>query len=309
MFVNDILNKFSSNKEDNEITHSDDDENNTMKYYKLNNGEKMPSLSFGVYEKKPKQTKEVVLKALNVGYRSIDTAQIYYNEKEVGEAVKESELSREDIFLTTKNWVSNAGYHKTIKAFNKSLENLQTDYLDLFLIHEPYGDYYGSYRALQDLQKEGKILSIGVSNFNPARLLDLVMNNDITPQVNQVETTPYFQQYEANEYMKKWDVLHQAWGPLSEGLNNLFKNPILVEIAEKYSKSTPQVILRWLIDRDIAGICSSVKEERMLQNINIFDFKLSKNEIEKIKEIDTGKSPFIDFDSTEFVKEFNEEIV
>ncbi len=171
--------------------------------------------------------------------------------------------------------MSNAGYDKTIKAFNKSLENLQTDYLDLFLIHEPYGDYYGSYRALQDLQKEVKIISIGVSNFNPARLLDLVMNNDITPQVNQVETTPYFQQYEANEYMKKGDVLHQAWGPLSEGLNNLFKNPILVEIAEKYSKSTPQVILRWLIDRDIAGICSSVKEERMLQNINIFDFKLS----------------------------------
>lgn len=310
MVVKKLINKFSFDKEkDNKNISSSYNEDYKMQYFKLNNGEKIPALSLGVYEIKPKLTKEVVLKAFDVGYRSIDTAQVYYNEKEVGDAVKESELSREDVFITTKNWVSNAGYDKTIKAFNKSLENLQTDYLDLFLIHEPFGDYYGSYRALEDLQKEGKIISIGVSNFNSARLLDLVMNNDITPQLNQVETTPYFQQYEANECMKKLNVLHQAWGPFSEGLNNLFKNPILVKIAEKYSKSTYQIVLRCLMDRGIAGICSSIKKERMLENMDIFDFKLSKSEIELIKEIDTGKSPFIDFDSPEIVKEFNEEIV
>ena len=280
-----------------------------MEYLKLNNGEKMPALSFGVYEIKQRKTKKTVLEALEVGYRSIDNAQVYYNEKEVGEAIKESDVSREEIFLTSKNWVSNAGYDKTINAFNKSLENLQTDYLDLFLIHEPFGDYYGSYRALQDLQKEGKIISIGVSNFNSARLIDLVMNNDIVPQVNQVETTPYFQQHEANKYMKQLGICHQAWGPFSEGLNNLFKNPILVEIADKYSKNTPQIILRWLIDRNIAVACRSVKKKRMLENIDVFDFELSDKEIKKISEIDTGKSPFIDFDDPDTVKELNEEIV
>ncbi|MBE6489980.1 MAG: aldo/keto reductase [Methanobrevibacter sp.] len=280
-----------------------------MEYFKLNNGEKMPALSFGVYEIKQRKTKKAVLEALEVGFRSIDNAQVYYNEKEVGDAIKESDVAREDIFLTSKNWVSNAGYDKTIKAFNKSLENLQTDYLDLFLIHEPFGDYYGSYRALQDLQKEGKIISIGVSNFNPARLMDLVMNNDIVPQVNQVETTPYFQQHEANNFMKDLGILHQGWGPFSEGINNLFKNPILVEIAEKYSKSTPQIILRWLIDREIATICRSVKKKRMAENIDIFDFELSNKEIKKIKEIDTGESPFIDFDDPDTVKDFIEEIV
>lgn len=289
--------------EQSETTHPD------IEYYKLNNGEKIPALSFGVYEIEPKKTKDVVIEALEVGYRSIDTAQIYYNEKEVGDAVKESEVAREDIFLISKNWVSNAGYDKTIKAVNKSLEDMQTDYLDLFLIHQPYGDYYGSYRALQDLQKEGKLLSIGLSNFDSARMIDLVMNNDVVPQVNQIETTPYFQQYEANEYLEKMGILHQAWGPLSEGMDNLFENPILVEIAEKYSKSTPQIILRWLIDRNIAGICKSMKRERMLQNIDIFDFELTNSEIKKIREIDRGKSPFIDHNDPETAKEFNEEII
>lgn len=299
----------SENKDSNKNDYHNDDKNIKMKYLKLNNGEKMPALSFGVYEVDVKKTKDVVLDALDVGYRSIDNAQVYYNEKEVGDAIKESEIPREEIFLTTKNWVSNAGYDKTMKAFNKSLENLQTDYLDLFLIHEPFGDYYGSYRAMQELQKEGKVISIGVSNFNSARLTDLVMNSDVVPQVNQIETTPYFQQYEAHKHMKELDILHQAWGPLSEGLDNLFKNPILVEIAEKYSKSTPQIILRWIIDRDIGGICRSMKKERMIQNIDIFDFELTNKEIEKIKEIDRNKSPFIDFDDPETVKEFNEEIV
>lgn len=280
-----------------------------MKYFKLNNGEKMPVLNFGVFDIEPEDTKSVVLKALEVGYRSIDNAQVYYNEKEVGQAIKESDVNRDDIFLISKNWVSNAGYEKTIKAVDKTLKDLQTDYLDLFLIHQPYGDYYGSYRAMEELQKEGKILSIGLSNFYPDRLTDLVMNNEVVPQVNQVETSPYFQQWEAHEIMEKYGITHQAWGPFSEGMDNLFKNPILVEIAEKYSKSTGQVILRWLYDRDIAIACRSVKESRMRENFDIFDFELTKEDIEKIKELDQGKSPFLDHNDPETVEEFNEEII
>ncbi|WP_407421108.1 aldo/keto reductase [Methanobrevibacter sp.] len=280
-----------------------------MKYFKLNNGEKMPALNFGVFDIEPEDTKNVVLKALEVGYRSIDNAQVYYNEKEVGEAIKESDVDRDDIFLISKNWVSNAGYEKTMKAVDKTLKDLQTDYLDLFLIHQPYGDYYGSYRAMEELQKEGKILSIGLSNFYPDRLTDLVMNNEVVPQVNQVETSPYFQQWEAHETMEKYGITHQAWGSFSEGMDNLFKNPILVEIAEKYSKSTGQVILRWLYDRDIAIACRSVKESRMKENMDIFDFELSKEDIEKIKELDRGKSPWLDHNDPETVEEFIEEII
>ena len=280
-----------------------------MEFKKLNNNEKLPFVSYGVYEIKPKKTKEAVLNALETGYRAIAGAQVYYNEKEVGEAIKESSIPREEIYLTSKNWVSNSGYDKTIKAVNRTLKDLQTDYLDLLLIHEPFGDYYGSYRALQDLQKEGTVLSIGVSNFNSTRLVDLTMNFDIVPQVNQVETTPYFQQYEANKVMGKLGVAHQSWGPLSEGLNNLFKNPILSEIAEKYDKSTVQIILRWLVDRDIPFSCRSLKTKRMEQNIDIFDFKLNKNDIKKIKELDLGKSPILDIEDPETAEEFNSEII
>ena len=280
-----------------------------MKFKKLNNSEKIPFISYGVYEIKPRKTKKAVLNALNAGYISIDNAQVYYNEKEVGEAIKESGISREELYLTSKNWISNAGYDKTIKAVNKTLQDFQTDYIDLLLIHQPFGDYYGSYRALQDLQKKGSVLSIGVSNFDSARLVDLAMNFDIVPQVNQVETTPYFQQYEANEIMNKLGVTHQSWGPLSEGLNNLFKNPVLSEIAEKYDKSTVQVILRWLIDRDIPFSCRSVKTKRMEENIDIFDFNLNKKDIKKIKQLDEGKSPFNDYNDPETAKEFNSEII
>ena len=280
-----------------------------MEFKKLNNNEKLPFVSYGVYEIKPRKTKEAVLNALETGYRAIDGAQVYYNEKEVGEAIKESSIPREEIYLTSKNWVSNSGYDKTIKAVNRTLKDLQTDYLDLLLIHEPFGDYYGSYRALQDLQKEGTVLSIGVSNFNSTRLVDLTMNFDIVPQVNQVETTPYFQQYEANKVMGKLGVAHQSWGPLSEGLNNLFKNPILSEIAEKYDKSTVQIILRWLVDRDIPFSCRSLKTKRMEQNIDIFDFKLNKKDIKKIKELDLGKSPILDIEDPETAEEFNSEII
>ena len=280
-----------------------------MKFKKLNNNEKMPFMSFGVYEIEPENTKEAVLNALDSGYTSFDCAQVYYNEKEVGQAINESEIPREEIFLTSKNWVSNSGYDKTLKAVNKTLEDLQTDYLDLMLIHQPFGDYYGSYRALQDLQKEGTLLSIGVSNFNSARLIDLTMNSDIVPQVNQVETSPYFQQYEANEVMNELGVSHQAWGPLSEGMDNLFENPILLEIAQKYDKNAVQVILRWLVDRDILFSSRSVKIKRMKENIDIFDFSLSKDDIKKSKELDAGESPFMDYDDPETVIDFNSEIV
>ncbi len=280
-----------------------------VEYKKLNNNEKLPFVSYGVYEIDPKDTKNAVLNALNRGYTAIDGAQVYYNEKEVGQAINESEIPREDIFLTSKNWVSNSGYDKTIKAVNKSLDDLQTDYIDLLLIHQPFGDYYGSYRALQDLQKDGSVLSIGVSNFDSARLVDLTMNFDIVPQVNQVETTPYFQQYEANEIMNKLGVAHQSWGPLSEGLDGLFKKPVLLEIAEKYDKSPVQVIFRWLVDRDIPFSCRSVKTERMEENIDIFDFKLNKNDIKKIKELDEGESPFNDYNDPETAEEFNSEII
>ena len=219
-----------------------------MDFKKLNNNEKIPYISFGVFDINPEDTKKAVLDALDVGYRSFDNAQVYYNEKEVGQAIRESEIPRDDLYLTTKVWVSNFGYDKTIKSVNKSLEDLQTDYLDLLLLHVPFGDYYGSYRALQDLQKEGKALSIGVSNFDPARLLDLDMHNDVTPQVNQVETSPYYQQYGANEMMNRLGVAHQSWGALGDGANNLFSNPILVDIAEKYGKTTVQVIFRCLIE-------------------------------------------------------------
>lgn len=280
-----------------------------MEFKKLNNGEKIPYISYGVYEIKPRKTKKAVINALNAGYTSIDNAQVYNNEKQVGEAIKEFGISREEVYLTSKNWVSNSGYEKTIKAVNKTLHDLQTDYLDLLLIHQPYGDYYGSYRALQDLQKEGTLRSIGVSNFDSARLVDLTMNFDIVPQVNQIETTPYFQQYESGEIMNKLGVTHQSWGPFSEGLDNLFKNPILLEIAEKYEKSTAQVILRWLIDREIPFSCRSVKTKRMEENIDVFDFKLNKKDIKKIRELDKGKSPFIDHNDPETAKEFNEEVI
>jgi len=280
-----------------------------MEFKKLNNNEKMPFISYGVYEINPRKTKKAVINALNAGYTSIDNAQVYYNEKEVGKAISESGIPREELYLTSKNWVSNSGYEKTMKAVNKTLDDLQTDYLDLLLIHQPFGDYYGSYRAFQDLQKEGKVLSIGVSNFDSVRLVDLCMNFDIVPQVNQVETTPYYQQYEANKIMKEWDVTHQSWGPLSEGLDNLFENPILLEIAEKYDKSAAQVILRWLIDRDIPLSCRSVKTERMEENIDVFDFTLNKKEIEKIKELDRGKSPFNDYNDPETAEEFISEVI
>ena len=280
-----------------------------MDFKKLNNNEKIPFISFGVFDINPEDTKKAVLDALDVGYRSFDNAQVYYNEKEVGQAISESEIPRDDLYLTTKVWVSNSGYDKTIKSVNKSLEDLQTDYLDLLLLHVPFGDYYGSYRALQDLQKEGKALSIVVSNFDPARLLDLDMHNDVTPQVNQVETSPFYQQYEPNEMMKKLGVAHQSWGPLGDGENNLFTNPILVDIAEKYGKTTAQVIFRCLIDRDIPFSCKSIKPHRMKENIDLFDFKLNKKEIEKIRQLDSGEDPFEEYFSAELVEDFCSEIV
>ncbi|OKP97975.1 aldo/keto reductase [Paenibacillus sp. P46E] len=269
----------------------------------LNNGIKMPILGFGVYQiEEPSQCEQAVFDAIMAGYRLIDTAAIYLNEEAVGRAIKRSGVSREELFITTKLWVKDAGYENTKKAFEKSLEKLQLDYLDLYLIHEPYGDVYGSWRAMEELYREGKIRAIGVSNFYPDRLVDLIIHNDVVPAVNQVEAHPFYQQTESAEFMKENGVHIEAWGPFAEGRNNLFHNEVLVSIAKEYNKSVAQVVLRWLIQRGVVVIPKSVHKERIIENINIFDFELSQGDMNKITALDTGKSLFFSHSDPEIVK-------
>ncbi|SMQ77562.1 Aldo/keto reductase [Bacillus sp. OV166] len=269
----------------------------------LNNGVEMPILGFGVFQMNdPKECEQAVYDALMAGYRLIDTAASYLNEEAVGRAIKRSGVPREELFITTKLWVQDAGYESTKKAFANSLERLQLDYLDLYLIHQPFGDVYGSWRAMEELYREGKIQSIGVSNFHPDRLIDLIIHNEVIPAVNQVETHPFNQQIESAQFMKENHVQIQSWGPFAEGKNDIFQNELLVSIAEKHNQSVAQVILRWLTQRGVVVIPKSVRKERIIENFNNFDFELSQEDMEKISTLDTKQSLFFSHRDPEMVK-------
>ena len=264
-----------------------------MQKVKLNNGIEMPILGFGVYQIEDQVLcEQCVYDAIEAGYRSIDTAAAYGNEEAVGRAIKRSGIPREDLFITTKLWISDAGYDKAKKAFEASMKRLQLDYLDLYLIHQPFNDYYGAWRAMEELYKEGSIRSIGVSNFMPDRLVDLILHNEIIPAVNQVETNPFYQQIEAEAFMQEKGVQIESWAPFAEGKNNMFQNETLAAIASKYGKSIAQVVLRWLIQRNIVVIPKSIRKERIIENFNVFDFELTKEDMKKIAALDTNTSCF-----------------
>ena len=272
-----------------------------IEYKTLSNGVEIPQLGFGVFQIPPQETKDVVKKAIEVGYRHFDTAQAYFNEAEIGEAIKESGIAREELFITTKVWVSSYGYEETKKAFQKSLDKLQTDYIDLYLLHQCIGDVYSTWRAVEDLYKEGKIKAIGVCNFTQGRFADLCLHAEIKPMVNQIEVNPFFQQEGTEDFHKEFDAVVEAWGPLAEGKDGIFTNSVLSEIGEKYNKSVAQVILRWLIQRGIVVFPKSTKESRMIENSDVFDFELSDEDVEKIKELETGV-PIVEVDNPEFIK-------
>lgn len=263
-----------------------------MDYVTLNNGIKMPQLGYGVYQTPPEDTERCVLEAIEVGYRSIDTAQAYGNEEGVGNAIQKCGLPREDLFITTKIWISNAGYEKAKASIAESLHKLQTDYIDLLLIHQPFGDYYGTYRAMEEAYRAGKVRAIGVSNFYPDRYLDLAHFAEIKPAVNQVETHIFQQQKIAKEYLEKNGTQIMSWGPFAEGKNDYFNNPVLKDVAAAHGKSAAQVALRFLLQSDVVLIPKSVHKERMEENFNVFDFALTDEEMARIEALDTGKSLF-----------------
>ena len=273
-----------------------------MEYVTLNNGVKMPILGYGVYQVSKEECERCVTDAISVGYRLIDTAQAYFNEEEVGNAILKCGISREEIFLTTKVWISNYGYEEAKKSVLQSMEKLQTNYLDLVLLHQPFNDYYGAYRALEYLYEEKKIRSIGVSNFYPDRLSDICLFNKVIPQVNQVETNPFNQQIDAQKNMIKNNVQIQSWAPFGEGRGDMFKNELLKKIGDKYNKSIAQVILRWLVQRDIVALAKSTHIERMKENFEIFDFKLSSEDLIEIIKLDTKNSLFFNHQTPEAVE-------
>lgn len=264
-----------------------------MEYVVLNNGLKMPKLGLGVYQITDEfECRNTVESALDIGYRLIDTAQAYHNEKFVGDAIKQSNIPCEELFITTKLWLADTGYKSTIKAFENSLKKLGLDYLDLYLIHQPIGDYYGSWKAMEELYEQGLIKAIGVANFMPDRLMDLICNNKILPAIDQVEVNPFCQRQIDEIMMKEKNVQMQSWGPFAEGRNNIFQNEVLQKIADKYQKSIAQIILRWLLQRNIVCIPKSVRIERLKENFNVFDFKLSNEDMNLISTLDTKKSCF-----------------
>lgn len=265
-----------------------------MKEVRLNNGVMMPAVGFGVYQIPKSETVKVVSYALEAGYRLIDTAASYFNEEEVGNAIAQSGLKREEVFITSKLWVQDYEYEDALKAFDKSLKLLNVDYIDLYLLHKPYGNYYAAWRALEKLHKEGLIRAIGVTSFSNERLQDLFLHNEIKPAVNQLETHPFFQQKAANDFLRAEGIVHQAWAPFAEGKNDIFNNPLLKQIADKHGKSVANVILRWLNQCNVVVIPKSVKKARMIENFNSFDFTLSDEEMAQIASLDTDKSPIYD---------------
>ena len=274
-----------------------------METVKLNNGVEMPILGFGVFQVPDlAECERSVLDAIDTGYRLIDTAAAYQNEEAVGNAIKKSGLAREELFITTKLWIQSNGYQDTKKAFEVSLKKLQLDYLDLYLIHQPFGDVYGAWRAMQELYKEGKIRAIGVSNFQPDRLIDLIIHNEIVPAVNQIETHPFHQQIQTQQFLEENNVQIQSWGPFAEGKNGLFQNELLASIGQKYNKTIAQVVVRWLTQRGVIAIPKSVRKERMAENLNIFDFQLSSEDMDAIKSLDTNASSFFDHRDPNMVK-------
>lgn len=277
---------------------------NLMKYVTLNNGVKMPQLGYGVYQVDPKEAERCVSDAISVGYRMIDTAQAYHNEEGVGNAIRNSDIQRSDFFLVSKVWISNYGYEKAKASIDESLSKLQTEYIDLMLLHQPFCDYYGAYRALEDAYREGKLRSIGISNFQPNQFIDLASNMEVVPAVNQIETHVFYQQAKAKKYMDELGTSMMSWGPLAEGRNGLFSNTILEEIGKVHGKSIAQIALRYLLQRGVIIIPKSTHKERMEQNFNLFDFELTDEEIEKIKGLDLGKSAFFNHLDPETVKMF-----
>lgn len=275
-----------------------------MEYVTLNNGIKMPVLGYGVYQVNPAECERCVLDAVSVGYRLIDTAQAYNNEEGVGNAISKCGVPREELFITTKVWISNAGYEKAKVSIEESMKKLQTDYIDLMLIHQPFNDYYGTYRAMTEAYKEGKIRAIGVSNFYPDRLIDLCKFNEIVPAVNQVETHPFNQQVKAKEIMKKYGVQIESWGPFAEGRKDMFNNDVLKSIGSKYGRTAAQVILRFLIQNGVVVIPKSTHKKRMIENFNVFDFTIDDEDMKQIAALDDKESAFFshyDPDTVEFL--------
>lgn len=278
-----------------------------MDYVTLNNGLKMPKLGFGVFQiPDPAECERCVLDAIAAGYRLIDTAASYRNEEAVGKAVRHSGVARQELFITSKLWVQDTGYERTTQAIDKALQRLQLDYLDLYLIHQPFGDVHGAWRAMEDAYRGGKLRAIGVSNFYPDRLMDIIAFNDIAPAVNQVEINPFFQQADSAAFMRANGVQAEAWAPFAEGKNNLFQNGPLNRIGKKYGKSVGQVVLRWLIQRDIVVLAKTVRRERMAENLDVFDFSLDEADMAAIAALETGTSSFFSHRDPAIVKWMSE---
>ncbi|MES2512571.1 MAG: aldo/keto reductase [Bacteroidota bacterium] len=274
-----------------------------MEKVKLNNGVEMPVLGFGVFQiNDQEQCEQSVVDAIEAGYRHIDTAEAYMNEEAVGKGIKRSGIKREELFITTKLWIQKNGYEGTKKAFERSLKRLQLDYIDLYLIHQPYGDVYGEWRALEELYNEGKIKAIGVSNFHPDRIMDLMVHNKIVPAVNQIEVNPFHQQTESHKFLEENNIKVEAWAPFAEGKNNIFKNDVLVKIADKHKKTVAQVILRWVTQRGIIALAKSVKKERMIENLDVLNFKLDADDLNAITTLETNTSSFFDHRDPAMVK-------
>jgi 2,5-diketo-D-gluconate reductase A len=274
-----------------------------MQTVKLNNGVEVPVLGFGVFQiTDPVECERSVVEAIQAGYSHIDTAASYQNEEAVGRGIKRSGIAREELFITTKLWIQSQGYEGTLKAFERSLKRLQLDTIDLYLIHQPFGDVYGEWRAMEELYQQGKIRAIGVSNFQPDRIMDLMIHNRITPAVNQIEVNPFQQQIDTQKFLQDNSVMVEAWAPFAEGRNNIFQNEILLSIAARHNRSVAQVILRWLVQRGIIALAKSIRKERMIENISVFDFELGAEEVAAISALDTKTSSFFDHRNPEMVK-------